>query len=199
MMAVLVMAMIINFVVNPAFSLMPLLVTEHFNGGALHLGWLESSWGIGMVLGGLLLSVWGGFRRRVYTSLAGLVLGGTGVMLIGLLCGTVGCKDRQFEETRKKAGAAVDAARRATTQAVEDAKPLVDDAGERAAKELEKLRTATTQAVDKAKTATTQAAEKARAATTQAAAKAKPLVDKAKRATTRAAEDIKDKLAPPSD
>jgi DHA3 family macrolide efflux protein-like MFS transporter len=84
MTAVLVMAMIINFVVNPAFSLMPLLVTEHFNGGALQLGWLDSGWGIGMVLGGLLLSVWGGFRRRVYTSLAGLVVGGMGIMLIGL-------------------------------------------------------------------------------------------------------------------
>jgi DHA3 family macrolide efflux protein-like MFS transporter len=84
LMAVLIMAMIINFVVNPAFSLMPLLVTEHFNGGALQLAWLDSCWGIGMVLGGLLLSVWGGFRRRVYTSLIGLVVGGMGIMLIGL-------------------------------------------------------------------------------------------------------------------
>lgn len=83
-MAILVMAMIINFVINPAFSLMPLLVTEHFKGGALQLGWLGSGWGIGMVLGGLLLSVWGGFRHRVYTSLAGLVLGGIGIMGVGL-------------------------------------------------------------------------------------------------------------------
>ena len=52
LLAILVMATIINFVVNPAFSLMPLLVTEHFNGEALQLGWLESSWGVGLVLGG---------------------------------------------------------------------------------------------------------------------------------------------------
>jgi len=82
--AVMVMATVINFVVNPAFSLMPLLVTDHFEGGALQLGWLESSWGIGLVLGGLLLSAWGGFRRRVYTSLAGLAVEGLGIMLIGL-------------------------------------------------------------------------------------------------------------------
>jgi DHA3 family macrolide efflux protein-like MFS transporter len=82
--AVLGMAMIINFVINPAFSLMPLLVTEHFKGGALQLGWFESSWGIGMLLGGLLLSVWGGFRRRVYTSLTGLVLSGLSIMGLGL-------------------------------------------------------------------------------------------------------------------
>jgi len=84
LLAILVMATIINFVVNPAFSLMPLLVTEHFNGEALQLGWLESSWGVGLVLGGLLLSAWGGFRRRIYTSLIGLMIEGLGIMLVGL-------------------------------------------------------------------------------------------------------------------
>lgn len=82
--AVMAMAMIINFVINPAFALMPLLVTEHFGGDALQLGWLEASWGTGMVLGGLLLSWWGGFRRRIYTSLIGLFFEGIGVAIIGL-------------------------------------------------------------------------------------------------------------------
>jgi DHA3 family macrolide efflux protein-like MFS transporter len=85
LMAVLGMAMIINFVVNPSFSLMPLLVTDHFGGGALQLGWLESTWGIGVVLGGLLLSAWGGFRRRIYTTLLGTVIGGLGIMGVGLV------------------------------------------------------------------------------------------------------------------
>ena len=89
LLAVMIMAMILNFVINPAFSLMPLLVTEHFKGDALQLGWLESSWGIGLVLGGLLLSTWGGFRRRVYTSLVGLALEGLGIMLVGLAPATV--------------------------------------------------------------------------------------------------------------
>jgi DHA3 family macrolide efflux protein-like MFS transporter len=83
--AILILAMVINFVVNPAFSLMPLLVTDHFQGGALELGGLESAWGIGVVLGGLLLAVWGGFRRRVLTSLLGLVVGGCGILAIGLV------------------------------------------------------------------------------------------------------------------
>jgi DHA3 family macrolide efflux protein-like MFS transporter len=82
--AVLIMATVLNFVVNPAFSLMPLLVKGHFGGDALQLGWLESSWGVGLILGGLLLSAWGGFRRRVYTSLTGIVVQGVGIMLIGL-------------------------------------------------------------------------------------------------------------------
>ena len=84
LMAIVIVAMVINFIINPAFSLLPLLVTDHFQGGAVELGWLESAWGIGMVLGGLLLSIWGGFRQRIYTSLGGLVLEGLAIMVFGL-------------------------------------------------------------------------------------------------------------------
>jgi DHA3 family macrolide efflux protein-like MFS transporter len=78
------LATVINFVLTPAFSLMPLLVVDHFQGGPWHLGGLESAFGVGVVLGGILLSAWGGFRRRIYTSLLGLIGMGLGVMLIGL-------------------------------------------------------------------------------------------------------------------
>jgi DHA3 family macrolide efflux protein-like MFS transporter len=78
------LATVINFVLTPAFSLMPLLVVDHFQGGPWHLGGLESAFGVGVVLGGLLLSAWGGFKRRIYTSLLGLIGMGLGVMLIGL-------------------------------------------------------------------------------------------------------------------
>ena len=78
------MATVINFLVTPAFVLMPILVTRHFGGQALQLGWLESGFGFGVVAGGLLLSVWGGFHRRILTSLAGLVGMGLGTLLVGL-------------------------------------------------------------------------------------------------------------------
>lgn len=79
----------INFVVTPAFSLMPLLVVNHFQGGPWHLGGLESAFGIGVVLGGLLLSAWGGFKRRILTSLLGLIGMGLGILLIGLTPATL--------------------------------------------------------------------------------------------------------------
>ena len=82
--ALLIMATVINFTLNPAFSLMPILVTKHFSGCALQLGWMNSAWGVGMVAGSLLLSVWGGFRRRILTTLYGLVGMGFGTLLIGL-------------------------------------------------------------------------------------------------------------------
>ncbi len=78
-------AMIINFAVQPAFSLLPLLVKKHFSAGALQLGWLEAAFGIGVVLGGLTLSMWGGFHRRILTSLLGIVGMGVGIFAIGFL------------------------------------------------------------------------------------------------------------------
>ncbi|MBN1535752.1 MAG: MFS transporter [Anaerolineales bacterium] len=83
MMLLMLMATVLNFFINPAFSLTPLLVTEHFKGGALQLGWMESAMGIGVVAGGLVLSVWGGFKKRILTTLMGLAVCGLGVLAIG--------------------------------------------------------------------------------------------------------------------
>lgn len=57
------------FLASP-ISLVPLLVSRHF-GGAAELGWMQSAYGLGYILGGSALSVWGGFKRRVATSLLG--------------------------------------------------------------------------------------------------------------------------------
>ena len=78
------MATIINFLVTPAFSLLPILVTKHFGGAALQLSMMNSAEGIGLIAGGLLLSVWGGFKKKVYTSMTGLVGMGIGIVLLGL-------------------------------------------------------------------------------------------------------------------
>ncbi len=77
------MAMMINLVLSPTFSLMPLLVTDHFGGDAMQLGFLDAAAGAGIIAGGLLLGVWGGFKRRIFTSLVGLIGIGAGTLLIG--------------------------------------------------------------------------------------------------------------------
>ena len=81
---VLLMATVLNMMANPAFSLLPILVKNHFASGALELGWLNSAWGIGLIAGGLTLSVWGGFRRKIDTSLVGLVGMGMGMFVVGI-------------------------------------------------------------------------------------------------------------------
>jgi DHA3 family macrolide efflux protein-like MFS transporter len=79
------MATLINFLLNPASALTPILVIEHFNGGAMQLAGLESTLGIGVVIGGITLGVWGGFRRRILTSLVGLLVMGAGSLLLGFV------------------------------------------------------------------------------------------------------------------
>jgi DHA3 family macrolide efflux protein-like MFS transporter len=85
LMIIAMMAVVINLLFTPAFSLLPLLVKEHFGGGAIQLGAIESTFGIGVVLGGLLLGAWGGFKRRIFTSMLGLIGAGLGVLMLGLL------------------------------------------------------------------------------------------------------------------
>jgi DHA3 family macrolide efflux protein-like MFS transporter len=74
----------LNMLLTPATSLTPLLVTGTFGGGAIHLAALESAMGIGMVAGGVILGVWGGFRRRAMTMMCGLVVLGVGTLGVGL-------------------------------------------------------------------------------------------------------------------
>lgn len=84
LMAILGMAFFLNFLLTPTGSLMPLLITKHFGRGALEFGLMDSVSGLGMILGGVLLSVWGGFKKKVATSMMGIVGIGIGVMLTGL-------------------------------------------------------------------------------------------------------------------
>ena len=89
LMMLLVMALFINMIINPAFTLLPLLVREHFGGGALQLGWFNSAFGVGAVAGGVLLSVWGGFKIKIYTTQMGLIGLSIGLAVIGFAPGTM--------------------------------------------------------------------------------------------------------------
>ena len=74
----------INFTIIPAFSLLPLMVKNYFGGSAIHLGWVESAMGAGMIVGGVLLGIWGGFSRKILTSLVGLMGMGAGTLILAL-------------------------------------------------------------------------------------------------------------------
>ena len=81
----LVVLAVMRFFMAPSFSLLPLMVTRHFGGGALELGWISSAHGFGFVAGGVILSVWGGFKRRTVTALVGLIGLGIGSVGFGLV------------------------------------------------------------------------------------------------------------------
>jgi DHA3 family macrolide efflux protein-like MFS transporter len=82
--ALMFIATFINFLLAPSDTLLPLLVKDHFNGGAWQLSFVASSMGVGFVIGGLTLGVWGGFKRKIVTSLTGVCGIGVGVVIMGL-------------------------------------------------------------------------------------------------------------------
>ena len=75
---------LLNFILAPSGTFMPLLVTQHFQMGVWELSILESALGIGVVAGGLVLGVWGGFKSKIVTSMCGVIGLGTGVLLTGI-------------------------------------------------------------------------------------------------------------------
>jgi len=81
---VLLMAALLNGTIGPGFALLPILVTKYFEKGVLELGWMEMAWGIGLIAGGLILGVWGGFKRKIVTVLMGLTVAGISFTMLGL-------------------------------------------------------------------------------------------------------------------
>ena len=81
---IVILATLGRTLLEPAFRLLPILVTRHFGGGALELGWFESAYGVGAIVGGMVLGAWGGFKKRIYTWMAGLIGVGLGCLLVGL-------------------------------------------------------------------------------------------------------------------
>ncbi len=64
------------FLAAPAAFLTPLQVARSFNGGVWELSAIEIAFSLGMVLGGLLMTAWGGFKNRIHTMFfAGILLG----------------------------------------------------------------------------------------------------------------------------
>lgn len=78
------MAAAINGCLIPAFSLLPLLVLKELAGDASLLAWMNALLGVGLIAGGILLGIWGGFRKRIVTMLAGLLGMGGAVLALGL-------------------------------------------------------------------------------------------------------------------
>ena len=85
LLAVALLATVINFLLTPAGSLIPLMVTQEFHGGVTQLGLVDSLFGVGVIVGGVVLSAWGGFRKRIITTLIGIIGIGIGILLFGLL------------------------------------------------------------------------------------------------------------------
>ena len=84
MFLLIISATVLNFLLNPGFTFTPLLVTDHFEKGAIELSMIEAVFSIGMIIGGVVLGAWGGFKRRVTTTLTGILGMAFGVALVAI-------------------------------------------------------------------------------------------------------------------
>jgi len=75
--------MLTNFVFNFAFAVLTPMVLLRTGDNAQLLGIVMAMGGIGGFAGGLLLSVWGGPKRRVVCILVGILIEGLSVILMG--------------------------------------------------------------------------------------------------------------------
>ena len=74
---------VFGFLITPLAILTPLLVTRTFGDTALYLTANEITFFVGSVLGGALISIWGGFKSKVKTMVLGCILCGIASMLMG--------------------------------------------------------------------------------------------------------------------
>lgn len=69
----------------PISTLFPLICMSYFKGTPAHASAAEIAFAVGMLLGGVILSIWGGFKKRRYTIGLSVLLMGVSNMLSGLL------------------------------------------------------------------------------------------------------------------
>jgi MFS transporter, DHA3 family, macrolide efflux protein len=74
---------VVGLFTGPAISLFPMLVNRNLGGEVMKLGWLNAAIGIGTIAAGLLLGIWGGFKKRVYSLITGMFICGITCFMLG--------------------------------------------------------------------------------------------------------------------
>lgn len=69
----------------PINALYPLMSIGHFGGTPMHASIAEMAFAAGMVLGGFILGLWGGFKKRTNTIFVSILLMGAALVVSGLL------------------------------------------------------------------------------------------------------------------
>lgn len=73
------------FAFMPINALFPLITINHFGGGTSHVALTEVVFAIGMLLGGLLLGAWGGFKKKTVTMCLSIAVMGIALFFSGVL------------------------------------------------------------------------------------------------------------------
>jgi hypothetical protein len=73
-----------NLFAGIGFAIFAPMILTRSGGDGLMFGTVQSAGAIAGVVGGVVMSAWGGFKRRVHGVLLGWIIGGIGVVTIGL-------------------------------------------------------------------------------------------------------------------
>ena len=65
-------------------TLLSPMILGKFNNSSIILGWVQTVFGAGSILGGVIMSFWGGTKKKVYTVLLGIFLMGVGSIFLGI-------------------------------------------------------------------------------------------------------------------
>lgn len=74
-----------NLMIMPAANLWPLACMDYFGGTEIHAGIAEMSFSIGMLVGGVVLGIWGGTKKKIVTIVMAEIMIGVFFILSGLV------------------------------------------------------------------------------------------------------------------
>ncbi|MDR3052796.1 MAG: MFS transporter [Coriobacteriales bacterium] len=80
-----VISIVFSILATPPAMLTPLQVTRDFGADAWRLGAIEVAFAVGMMVGGVVIGIWGGFKNRIYTMAFATICFGLGSIGLGLL------------------------------------------------------------------------------------------------------------------
>jgi MFS transporter, DHA3 family, macrolide efflux protein len=80
--ALIIMFALANFLLAPMLAMIPKVIIQHFKGSSQEYGFFEMALAVGIMLGSLSLSVWGGTKRKIIIVNIAQVLCGVFIALI---------------------------------------------------------------------------------------------------------------------
>lgn len=78
-------ATIISIIFMPVGTLFPLITSNYFHLEPIHASIVETLFSVGMLVGGVLLATWGGFKKKQYTAIVSIAGFGICIAVAGML------------------------------------------------------------------------------------------------------------------
>ena len=76
---------IISIIFMPVGTLFPLMTSNYFGLQPFHASIVETLFSVGMLIGGIALSIWGGFKKKQYTVIFSILLFGAFLTISGIV------------------------------------------------------------------------------------------------------------------